>query len=307
MLNEISSELKPVPPFRLDLTVWVLRRERSNILDRWDGSNYRRTIAVENKGAEITVFQSGTIDQPLLQVRVTGEDEQHRLQLMATQTLERTLGLQINLDDFYRFFAEDQRFGPLVNRFRGVKPPRFPSIFEAALNGISCQQISLIACMSLMDHLVENYGRQVSGLADSGHAFPVPKDLAGLTIEDLRKLGYSRNKGSAIIRLATAIKNRLDLESLSGMSDAEALSYLDAMPGIGRWTAEYILLRGSGRTHISPGDDVGARRRLTNLLGLAQIPDYESANSLLANSKPYSGLLYFHLLLLHLEEKGYLR
>jgi hypothetical protein len=38
--------LRPVPPFRLDLTVWALRRRRRNLIDRWDGTQYRRVVVV---------------------------------------------------------------------------------------------------------------------------------------------------------------------------------------------------------------------------------------------------------------------
>ena len=36
--------LRPIPPFRLDFTVWALRRRQRNLIDRWDGSTYRRVI-----------------------------------------------------------------------------------------------------------------------------------------------------------------------------------------------------------------------------------------------------------------------
>jgi DNA-3-methyladenine glycosylase II len=36
--------LRPIPPFRLDLTVWALRRRPRNLIDRWDGTAYRRVI-----------------------------------------------------------------------------------------------------------------------------------------------------------------------------------------------------------------------------------------------------------------------
>ena len=38
--------LRPIPPFRLDLTVWALRRRSRNLIDRWDGTTYRRVIVV---------------------------------------------------------------------------------------------------------------------------------------------------------------------------------------------------------------------------------------------------------------------
>jgi DNA-3-methyladenine glycosylase II len=43
------------------------------------------------------------------------------------------------------------------------------------------------------------------------------------------------------------------------MTNREAIAYLSRIRGIGRWSAEYVLLRGLGRLDTFPGDDVGAQ------------------------------------------------
>lgn len=134
----VTFALDPVPPFRLDLTVWTLRRRPDNLMDHWDGQNqtYRRVLSLGNTAyetVEMAVTQIGPPDTPRLRVTLNGvgvatgaaEAEQ-----VARATLTRTLGLAVDLDAFYRFAAADARLGPLVGRFRGVKPPRLPSVFE---------------------------------------------------------------------------------------------------------------------------------------------------------------------------------
>src|SRR6185503_15386679 len=49
--------IDPVPPFRLDLTAWALRRRPANIVDRWDGDAYRRTVPIDHTVAEVEVRQ----------------------------------------------------------------------------------------------------------------------------------------------------------------------------------------------------------------------------------------------------------
>jgi hypothetical protein len=51
--------LEPVPPFRLDLTTWALRRRPHNIVDRWDGETYRRALPVAGVVADVEVRQVG--------------------------------------------------------------------------------------------------------------------------------------------------------------------------------------------------------------------------------------------------------
>jgi hypothetical protein len=78
------------------------------------------------------------------------------------------------------------------------------------------------------------------------------------------------------------------------------------MPQVGRWTAEYVLLRGLGRLHVFPGDDVGARNNLRRWLSMGESLDYVGVSHVLTRWKAYSGLIYFHLLLGRLAEGGYL-
>lgn len=52
-------ELEPVSPFRLNLTVWTLRRRPANVVDRWDGTTYRRVLPLPGGPVEVAVTQSG--------------------------------------------------------------------------------------------------------------------------------------------------------------------------------------------------------------------------------------------------------
>ena len=47
--------IRPVAPFRLDLTVWALRRRARNAIDHWDGTTNRRVVVIEGRPTEIVV------------------------------------------------------------------------------------------------------------------------------------------------------------------------------------------------------------------------------------------------------------
>ena len=63
--------LRPVPPFRLDLTAWALRRRSRNLIDRWDGRTYRRVIVLGGRPTELAVRQAGSSAAPTLSVTAT--------------------------------------------------------------------------------------------------------------------------------------------------------------------------------------------------------------------------------------------
>jgi DNA-3-methyladenine glycosylase II len=79
-----------------------------------------------------------------------------------------------------------------------------------------------------------------------------------------------------------------------------------ALRGVGRWSAEYVMLRGLGRLHVFPGDDVGAQKRLARWLGRPGPLDYAGVRKAVAPWQPYAGLVYFHLLLDGLSRAGVL-
>ena len=94
---------------------------------------------------------------------------------------------------------------------------------------------------------------------------------------------------------------------LEAMNDEEAKASLSSMRGVGRWTAEYVLLRGLSRLDTFPGDDVGAQKNLQQLLHLEEKPSYGKIKEVTSSWHPYAGFVYFHLLLDKLEKQGVLQ
>lgn len=306
-MNRNTFFLKPVAPFRLDLTVWTLRRRPHNLIDRWDGESYRRTLAVSGGPVEVAVIQTGPPESPRLRVTVHGNPLRSEVKQAVTLALERLLGYRIDLAAFYELASRDADLRPLAQQFRGMKPPRFPSVFEGVVNGIACQQLTLTLGIHLLNRLAENHGLILNGDSGIFHAFPRPEDLMNLSPDPLRQLGFSRQKGRAMIELAQiGTEGHGDLEGLAEVPDLEARARLGQLRGVGRWTTEYVLLRTLGRLHVFPGDDVGASNNLQRWLGLAEPLDYAGIGQALSRWQPFSGLIYFHLLLSRLAEAGHL-
>lgn len=306
-LRKIVFQIKPVPPFRLDLTVWALRRCPHYRVDRWDGRTYRRVLLVDEQPLEVAVTQTGPAEAPLLRVEMSNSKPHWEWASVIADLLVKMLGLHLDLAPFYRLAEQDDRLRPLAQRWRGLKPPQFSSVFEALVNAIACQQLSLTRGIHLLNRLAATYGPALPGKGESWSGFPRPVDLAHLAPEALRDLGFSRNKGAALIDLARCFKNcSPNLENLGTLGKSEAMARLRAFKGVGRWSAEYVLLRGLGRWSVFPGDDVGGRRLLQTWLHLAEPPDYQGVRRLLAGWHPYGGLIYFHLLLNRLAEEGHL-
>jgi DNA-3-methyladenine glycosylase II len=297
--------LRPVPPFRLDLTVWALRRRSRNLIDRWDGTTYRRVIVLGGRPTELAVRQAGSSATLKLSVTATPPPRTLLEKRCVRSVVDRLFGLRIDLTDWYNMAAGDARLRPLADTFRGMKPPRFPTMFEALVNGFACQQLSLEVGLELLNRLATISGARLESRGDVRYAFPTPQDIERLSPEKYRAIGFSHQKVRALLGLASKVTGReRDLELLEQENDALVQQHLLELRGVGRWTAEYVLLRGLGRLHVFPGDDVGAQKRLARWLGRSRPLDYAGVRRAVERWQPYAGLVYFHLLLDGLSEAG---
>lgn len=292
----------------MDLTTWVLRRLSINTIDRFKDGEYRRAFVVGGQVAEISVSQPDSFGNGRLSIRLTAERLSPSLKKTTYAVVDRLLGLDVDLTRFYRIAENDAKLGVLIERFKGVKPPRFPTVFEALVNAFACQQVSLNVGLRILNRLTENYGESLDlGRSEKLHAFPTPDRLASLNIQALRMLGLSNRKSEYIVETSKLIsREKLELESIAEMGDEEAIEFLMQIRGVGRWTAEYVLLRGDGRLHIFPGDDAGAQNGLRRWLRIRRKLDYDGVREVVSQWQPYSGMLYFHLLLSKIEQTGYL-
>jgi DNA-3-methyladenine glycosylase II len=114
-------------PYRLDLTVSVLRRLSTNLVDVLspDGAYVR---LLDDAGPAVVRVRQ--VDARTLDVGIDGDRREHR-RLLAV--VRRTLGVEVDLTRFYRSASRIQWLHPLALRMRGVKPPRYPTLWEAAL------------------------------------------------------------------------------------------------------------------------------------------------------------------------------
>jgi len=298
--------LSAIAPFKLELTVCALRRREANRVDRWDAGRYSRVLVLNDIPIEIVAVQEEAGSASNLSVTLYCQEAiGERLAESALSVVRKMLGLEIDLRQFSRLAAEKSPLRELAEEFSGVKPPRFPTLFEALVNAIACQQVTLDVGILLINRLAERFGIGLAVKGPMHHAFPRPEDLGRAAEADIRDLGYSAQKARAIGELAETFAHRpADFIHLDDMTNGKIMRRLTTLHGIGRWSAEYALLRGLGRLDIFPGDDVGARNNLQRLFHLPNKPDYDQIKKLTSCWHPYQGMVYFHLLLEALRRKG---
>lgn len=305
MQPALTFELSPVGPFCLGFTAWALRRRPENQVDRWDGTTYRRVIAIRGRAAEVSVCERWFRGAPRLEVNVIGEGVHAKAKAEVKTLLTHMLGLQVDLKPFYQMASRAPQLRELVERYRGLKPVRFPTVFETLANAFACQQFTIAAGLQLLNRLARKGSVTLETKAGVMFGFPEPSDLLRLSPRTFRKLGFSRQKTNAFRELSrNLVAQRLDLDTLMNRRNEDAISFLLGLRGVGRWTAEYVLLRGLGRLDVFPGDDVGAQNRLAKWLHRSRPMNYASVRRALDRWQPYAGFIYFHMLMESLSATG---
>jgi DNA-3-methyladenine glycosylase II len=305
---ELTFTFRPQPPFRLDLTVWAIRRRAHNVVDRFDDGVWRRVLMIGKSPVAIAVRQMRFDERPEIQVRVSAARPQ-AVKAEVSKIVTRMLGLERDLSEFYRLARGDAHLRELAERLRGMKPVRYATVFEGFANAVACQLVSLSAGMHVLNRLTEAFGVVGEGnnAAAPLRSFPLAAAIARSTPDALRALGLSRQKGEYLIGLAKlAIDPKdPDFASIGRLDDNDAIARLSKIRGVGRWTAEYVMLRGFGRINIFPGDDVGGRNKLFEWLGKGDAPTYDGVGRMLERWHPYGGLIYLHLIVNAVADAGH--
>ena len=102
-----------------------------------------------------------------------------------------------------------------------------------------------------------------------GGAEPTPQQVLALTHEQLRAIGLSNSKATYVQNVARfAIEKGLDAKILNKMEDEALIAYLTEIKGVGRWTAEMIMMFAMGREDVFAVDDLGIQVAIKNLYQL---------------------------------------
>jgi len=268
----------------------VYRRAGDDLLDRWDGAVWLRTLPLDGRPVAVAARPVGTVSAPALLVAVGGGG--------ADAAAGRALaGAFVTAPAALReLAAADPVVAAVADRWPGVGPVLQRDLLTAVVRSISAQQITLRFAAVLRARLARRFGVRHTVPVPGGPAptagpdgsvargpgdplgvprsigtqggAPVDREvwsldaaaLAGAEVAELRALQFSNAKAVAIVTFAGAVAaGRLRLDELAALDDEQVIDRLVAFPGIGRWTAEWLLARTLGRPRVVAGD-LGVRK-----------------------------------------------
>jgi len=176
-----------------------------------------------------------------------------------------------------------ERVGPCL-----LRPRRTQSLFAAVARAIVYQQLSGSAAATILGRVQALYAPK---------RFPTPRDILATPPERLRAAGLSTAKTAALRDLA---ERSLDgtvppIRRVRLMADEEVIERLVQVRGVGRWTAEMLLMFRLGRGDVLPVGDLGIRKGFALTFGNRRLPAAITIERRAERWRPYRSVACWYL------------
>ena len=134
------------------------------------------------------------------------------------------------------------------------------------------KKVYLHLCASIMSQQLSTKVADVIHrrfLALYGDKEPSPRQILDTPFETLRAIGLSNAKVNYVKNVAQfELEQGLSPAKLNRMDNEEVIDYLVQIKGVGRWTAEMLLMFALGREDVFAVDDLGIQNAMIRLYGL---------------------------------------
>ncbi len=297
-MYQSNFNIKAKAPFDFDLSCRIFSNGDKTI-KKYANNHLWQALSINQKTMLIYIESVGSVDDPELVVSVESEEELSPDILNSVPpTVYRILNLGLDLHPFYEQVKADSLLSSVTGRLYGLKNPSTPTLFEALVDSIIEQQISLKAAHNIENRLIKYVGKSVHLYGQDYYSYPSPEDLASLDLEKLRNCGLSSRKSEYIQDLSRGILNKdVDLQSIQKINTtSEMVEELIKIRGIGVWTAEMALLRGLCRLDAIPADDISLQRVIGNFYSKTEKISSEKIREIASSWGKWKGLVSYYLI-----------
>jgi DNA-3-methyladenine glycosylase II len=249
----LPSEFRVDLPGPLDIPASVerFRRWGDDLIDRWDGQAMVRVLHLADGPVAFAACSTGSVQRPRLEVQI--EDA-----ACEAEAADAIRAMFVSAD-LAALIASDPAIAAANARFPGLRPVLERDPLTALVRSISAQQINLAFATVVRRRLVQSFGRRHVVGAYEAWSYDAQR-LASASVQAIRDLQFTARKAEYIIAVAQRIAaSPLHFQELQALPDEQVIERLTALPGIGRWSAEWYLARTLGRPVVSAGD-LGVRK-----------------------------------------------
>lgn len=296
MWSEVSNNfwLRKTTDFNFNDVLVYLNRNPKEVLHQVDLDNkcVTKAISIEEK---ITVIRVSTQDE-FLSIEFLSSDIDTDTKLKVSCFVDEWFDLNRDLEPFYLLASKDKILNEVVSSYKGLRIVGVDDLFEALCWAIMGQQISLHVAYSLKQRFVISFGKSIRLQDEVFWLFPSPETIDSLTVEDLRELSFTQRKAEYILGVAKIMAaGSLSRQQFYGLSLNQMEEELTAIRGIGKWSANYVIMRCFRHPDAFPLADVGLHNALKKILERNKKPTMLEIESLAKNWNGWRSYATFYL------------
>jgi DNA-3-methyladenine glycosylase II len=272
---------------------WFLNRNYDDCLHHITPQGISKAILIDKQLVVCSLADAG--QDIALQIEQPHPAE--AIQAQAKGYLSEWWDLERDLRPFYALLHQYPALHYMATAFEGLRLVGIADLHEALCWSVIGQQINLTFAYKLKRALVERYSRSVLLNGTRYFIFPEPAVLAGLRVEELRQLQFSRQKAEYIIGLSRLFtEGQISKEKLlTSGSTEERLKLLMKIKGVGAWTANYVLLKTLKDLNCVPHGDAGLLNALIRHGYIQGRKDEVAIRKLFDGFPGWEGYLVFYL------------
>ncbi len=174
----------------------------------------------------------------------------------ATDRLSFHLGLDDDIAEFYALADDDPAFQRVIAALHGYHQVKFPSPLELMCWAILAQRVPMAGARKMKRAIVAAAGNSIVVDGTELWAFPDLEQLLALSADDLADLIANKRKAGYLYG-AFRQWEEIDEDFLRHGDHDQVRERLLAIPGIGPWSATFLMVRGLGRSELVSADKEG--------------------------------------------------
>jgi len=252
--NQYVFRLNFRPPYHWEGVLSYLAARATPGVEAVVNDSYRRTISWNGSDGYFEV--SLDEERDALVARIEFGDPQ--LLFFIVERIRAMFDLNADWATIVHALKSDPMLAPAMEADPGLRVPGSWNGFELTVRAILGQQVTVKGATALAGRLAAKFGKPFSGPDGLTHIFPTAEVLAD---SKLAGVGLTGARAETVRALARAVASgKIDFQ---GVVDTETfLERLCEIPGIGKWTAQYVAMRALREPDAFPSSDLGLLRAL---------------------------------------------
>ena len=266
----LAFDLAYRPPYDWDAMLGFLERRAIAGVESVERGRYLRTVRVTTARGEASGWISVAPSRRRSALRVTVSASLAGALPLVLARVKHLFDLSCHPEEI------GAALGPLAANHPGLRLPGAMDGFEVAVRAILGQQVTVNAATKIAARFAEAFGEPIETPHESlTRLFPRAADIAALEPVQIAERGVVRTRARAIVELAREVASgKLRLDPTANVE--ATIAALDALPGVGPWTAQYVAMRALAWPDAFPHPDVAVLKAMKESRAAAALASAES-------------------------------